>query len=158
MKRGKLGRAERQAGEHGVQLSQADGDYAMGPVSRAKGEFEFVRLTKVIDSIRQYGYVPQTRRENISGYIMEADGDWAVMIQSGSHRAPALYALGWRSVPVLIKANKTVRRQELASWPCVRNGQMTPEEALKLFDRVLREEDPAWLKARWCDARRNASG
>ena len=154
----KLKRAERQAREHGVPLSQADGDYSMGPVSRAKGEFEFARLTRVTDSIRQHGYAPPTRQHNISGQLMEADGDWAVMIASGTHRAAALYALGWSSVPVVVKVDKTARRRELANWTSVRNGHITPAEARAFFDRVLRGEDPAWLKTYWRGAMPGAAG
>jgi hypothetical protein len=142
-------RSVRQARENNVVLSFEDGDYAMGPVSAAKGELEFARVRQVLRSIIEKGYCPADIHHHMNGYLMEDGQNWAVMLDSGTHRAACLYALGHTTLPILIKTERTVNRLDVAAWSNVKDQLLTKKEALALFDRILRGDDPDWLEGCW---------
>jgi hypothetical protein len=142
-------RSVRQARENNAALTFADGDYAMGPVSVAKGELELARIRQVLRSIIETGYRPGGANNHINGYLITDTEDWALMIDSGTHRAACLYALGHTTVPVLVKVERTVRRQDVDTWRNVKDGLLSRDEALAFFDRVLRGGDPDWLATCW---------
>jgi hypothetical protein len=150
----RLETAERHARAYGVALRGEDGHYSMGPVSERKGEFELMRLRRTLDSIRSRGYRPATLDDNIRGYLLERDGDWAFMILSGTHRAPVLLALGETEVDVVVVPARTIRRADAAEWASVRAGLLSAEQARAVFDRIFEGRDVAWLDTRWPPALR----
>lgn len=152
----KAERSIRQAHENNVVLSFEDGDYAMGPVSRAKGELEFCRTRKVLKSIIDNGYNPSGVDGQINGHLIEHGQDWAVMIDSGTHRAACLYALKYTSVPVLIRTERNINSIDVGEWPAVKERLLTREEALAMFNRILRGDSPEWLDECWPPAARRA--
>ena len=152
----KAERSIRQAHENNVMLSFEDGDYAMGPVSRAKGELEFCRTRTVLKSIVDNGYHPSGVDGQINGHLIEHGQDWAVMIDSGTHRAACLYALKYTSVPVLIRTERNINSADVDKWPPVKERLLSREEALAMFDRILRGDSPEWLDKCWPPAARRA--
>ncbi|MFU8778703.1 MAG: hypothetical protein ACNA7M_13705 [Roseovarius sp.] len=150
----KAERSIRQARENNVVLSFEDGDYAMGPVSRAKGELEFCRIRKVLKSIIDNGYHPSGVDGQINGHLIEHGEGWAVMIDSGTHRAACLYALKYTSVPVLIRTERNINSVDVDEWPPVKERLLTREEALAMFNRILRGDSPEWLDECWPPAAR----
>lgn len=138
-------RSLRHSKKMGMPLSPEDGDYSIGPFSQAKGEMEFERLAQVVDSIRDVGYQPSSPFANIVCNVYERDGDWMLLVKSGTHRVAALKALGYERVPVIVNNKKMVRVEDVRSWPGVVSGHFSESEARNLFERVFAGEDPGWL-------------
>jgi hypothetical protein len=70
------------------------------------------------------------------------------MISDGNHRVAALAVVGWDSVPALVAGRKkegpaVVWHGDSASWPAVRAGILTQEQALEIFDRIFDANTPA---------------
>ena len=131
---------------HGVDLDAEHGWYGFGPVSSQKGRLETTRLARVCDSIRAHGF---RRRDNmdgdIRGTVLIGDRTWVCWIGSGHHRIAALSALGYGHVPIRFMSGgfgPLVRRADVAAWPQVRNGLYTRDQALAVFDRVLKGRPP----------------
>lgn len=108
-----------------------------GPVSEAKCLVEADRIAKLIESIKENGYV---RNNNIDGDIVATalinkNNDWVWLLTNGYHRAAVLAAMGYTKIPVRI--NLVVRRDEVSFWPQVSNGLYTKSEALKIFDNLF---------------------
>jgi hypothetical protein len=127
---------------HGASLSCRHGFTAFGPVSEAKGELEFNRLTRVYDSIRRSGYRRSDRRDgDIHGLILTHNGANRIKIGPGHHRIAALAALGYERAPIRLRPF-IIRRDDVGSWPNVRSGFFTQEQALAFFDRIFDGRQP----------------
>jgi hypothetical protein len=129
---------------HGAALGHKDGIKSFGPVSYKKGDLEFKRFTGVYDSIRRDGYRPTTDSADgyITGFVLAHVGHSRIVITVGQHRIAALTALGWERTPVRLRPG-IVHREDVASWPNVRSGLFTHEQALEVFDRIFNGEQPA---------------
>lgn len=134
---------------HGARLTVDEGSLVSGRLSPAKGALEFERMTRIIDSIRKRGYRRSDGPDgDIKGLMLLRGDDWAVHAIQGQHRISALAALGRSHVPVRIcdtwwQKTNAVRRAEVDSWPNVRNGLFTREQALEIFDRIFEGGQPA---------------
>ena len=129
-------------------LSADDGDYSVGPFSTEKGKIEFNRLINIIQSIRHKGYKPQTDRNNIKGNIYKFGNAWKIGITNGKHRIPVLNALGFKSVPVIIRnPDKIILDVDVKSWPGVSSGDFTEIEAIKMLQRIFEDRNPLWLNS-----------
>ena len=137
--------------QHGHALSAADGSPAYGPVSQAKGELEFARLTAVTTSISTKGYSRHPGRDgDIGGRLLVRGTDWAVDIQGGQHRAPTLAALGWTHVPIRLDLDLpggVTRRDDVQAWPLVRQGVFSTNDAITLFNRMIEGRPPPGASA-----------
>ncbi|WP_148561730.1 hypothetical protein [Pontibacter korlensis] len=123
------------------------GHISRGPVSEGFGEITFNRLVQIYNSIKRNGYRPD---EMSAGHIQASffvDGrDYRVSVSSGKHRVTALQALGYEKVPIQFGPPKfpvMIRRDEVDSWPNVRLGHYTKEEALRLFDKKFQDIHPS---------------
>jgi hypothetical protein len=139
-------RATRHGRNWKVPVGAADGDYSIGPYSREKGELEFRRLAEVITSIRRNGYRPDSARAHIQGYVLERHDDWRICVMSGTHRVPALMALGHDTIPMVLRyPARRVRIEDAGVWPGVLSGDFSKDEAEALYERVFEGRDPDWL-------------
>ena len=139
--------------ENGADLCAADGVSLWGPVSDRKGRLEYNRLITILKSIRINGYKrSDARHGDISGTLFQSyENDYIVNISAGQHRVAALAALGYEEIPVRFSRTffaRTVRREDAANWPFVRNGLFTETQARLVFDRIMtgrtsRSEDDA---------------
>lgn len=135
---------QRDAGEHGMQMKKFEGWIGWGPVTEQIGELQMYRLTKVVSSIKKYGYKPGLgEHSHIVGRIISHGGDYRCLISPGNHRACALAYLNYENVEIEIN-QPIVRRAEVRYWPNVRNSTFTESEALEVFDRVFAGGQP-WL-------------
>lgn len=125
---------------------RGEGAVKCGPVSMQKGEMEFLRLRRLIESIKERGYQrSDTYDGDICGQIFYDGVDYRVYIQCGHHRSAVLAALGYETIPVRIPGNtqEIVDRRKVDTWFNVRNGVFSREEALKVFDRIFAAEQPS---------------
>lgn len=130
---------------YGKDLGAEHGTVLNGPLSVEKGRLELDRLREITKSIRHRGYLlPDSAQDHIPGHLMIRDSTWRVMIRNGNHRASVLAALGWSKVPILIASSVGghPRRAEAGSWPNVRRGVFTEEEAQSVFDRIFDGRQP----------------
>lgn len=136
--------AQRRAGIEG---GEVDGILSYGPVTPAFGAVTFVRLATVYDSIRVHGYRPeQAGASHIMAQLLMRDGDYRVFIRSGKHRIAALGALGYTAVTVQLARRyfpALIHREDAGSWPLVRSGLYTRDQAVALFDRIFEGRQPA---------------
>lgn len=129
----------------GVRLSPKTGWQLCGPVSGRKGELEFMRLSKILESIQRNGYNRHNDYDgDISGQVLVRGEQYVIIITPGDHRIAALAALGYENVPVRIgsKPVPIVFRTDVKLWPAVRSGMMSEKQALCVFDRVFEGRQP----------------
>lgn len=120
---------------HGVQVH--------GPVSTAKGEWEFLRLVGVYRSIQSKGYRPTSDSDGeIRGYFLRMGGDYRFFVRAGLHRMAALAALDYARVRVKFKANfpRAVDLADIEHWPLVRNGFIEKPVATRIFCRYFTDD------------------
>lgn len=124
-----------------------------GPVSARYGELRLANLVKVYRSIRAGGYRPAS---HIRANLLVRDGEGRALIADGNHRAAAVAAAGFNSVPVWFAGRDkegpaVVERGDCRSWPAVRAGVFSPDQALAIFDRVFDANSPipAWDDSDW---------
>lgn len=112
-----------------------------GPTHSEKIGIECRRLKTVIDSIHEHGYL---RHDGSGGdipvTILKDDEEWVWQARTGQHRAIALSALGYDTIP--LRMVKLVRREDVASWPHVIDGMYTQQQALEVFDQIFYGELP----------------
>jgi hypothetical protein len=117
-----------------------DGMLYYGPVSTAFGEVTFRRLASLADSIDREGYLPD-RYGFLQGRVLVRQGSWRILVDSGKHRAAVLGGLDLHSVPLLFGNGRrrpvVVHRNDVDSWPNVRNALFTSRQALDVFDRIF---------------------
>lgn len=136
--------------EGGVPEGAEGGQQCYGPVSQAKGEWEYHRLVNTFENIRRNG-----NRADIYGHIrvsyLDAGQQWRYQVHVGHHRIAALAALGYTDVVMRVSPIVT-RREDASFWPAVRQGIYTAVEAVALFDRFFQGEQPKvacnWMKKR----------
>ena len=126
------------AGGAGAKAGAQHGVNKMGPISPAKGQVEFRRLTSLADSIRQKGY----RRElvkDIEVAVLQHKDEWLYVTASGFHRAAVLAALGFEQIPVLPKPPLIINSDVLAGAPALRGGFWTADDLQLYFDFLYAE-------------------
>jgi hypothetical protein len=129
--------AEVESRDHGTKL---DVDSNNGSPGMWKATMNFQRLVKVYHSIQQNGYRRHSGLDgDIEGYILINERDWCFVVGCGHHRAATLAALGYETIPVRVMNHRrtSVRRAEVDSWPHVRSGLYTREQALGVFDQIF---------------------
>lgn len=130
---------------YGSRLDWTDGNPYFGPVSLAKGEFEYQRSINVLKFMQCNR--PQARnpnQDNISAFCLIRQLGTATqaryVINGGNHRVAALVALGRRFVPIQIGPARdpcVIHRQDADHWPAVTRGIITKQEAIAMFDRAF---------------------
>ncbi len=143
----------RDAAEHGMSGERPLPWPTVGPMPMAGGHFGFARVCRVTDSIARYGYEPEVLGAgHVNATLLHANDDAVVLVDSGDHRVAALAALGVESVPVLLTPRHLVSRAGVSAWPGVREGAVTIEQALTVFDRVMAGRLPRCVPTVWWPA------
>lgn len=120
-----------------VELSLDHGCNFCGPVSDKKLEVEVERLHKIMQSIRRNGFVRHDYDDGDvrADILVDAAGHWRWLVKTGQHRAAALSAFGFLTLP--IRAETIVCRDEVEFWPQVIAGNYSRQVALQIFDNVF---------------------
>lgn len=109
-----------------------------GPATEELIRSEAERLIAVDQSIRSHGYRRARGRDGDvrAEWLLSSNHPPRWLIQHGDHRAAAAFSHGLTSVPVRITG--CVRERDAPSWPNVRNGLWSLDDALGFFRRVAR--------------------
>lgn len=142
------------ARELGVPPAEIRGHISGGPVTDAFGEVTFRRLARLYDSLARDGFRPEKSDASYpSGSCYLRGDDFRVTVGSGKHRVTVMLALGWAKIPLELGHHKSpdpIRREDVRSWPNVRSGLYTPDEALTLFDAFFEDRHPSGWSAPQC--------
>lgn len=143
----RLANAARHARENGGDAEAGKYPYILGPIAASKGEMELRRILKTFRSIREKGYLISQNSDHIRGHLLigATPEEFCVLIMSGTHRAPALAALGHETVPMLIYPRNVYRLRDLERWPGVVSGDFTQDGASRVFDRIMSGQLPSFL-------------
>lgn len=122
----------------GIRLPHTHGWHLCGPVSIEKGRVEFMRFTRIYDSIRRHGYRRRAWDPDgeIGGIILSRGGVSRFLVRPGVHRFTALASLSIDYIPMRLHPI-VVRRDDNFSWPNVRKGLFSPQQATDIFDRIF---------------------
>ena len=140
-------RTESRAYRHDLCIE--DGWRFFGPVSEAMGEFELNRLKAVHDSISDRGYHVSPLESHMTGRLLRDGDTWAVFLMQGQHRTCAAAALGYVTLPIILRPHGIVDRRKAADWPAVQQGALNAGEARQVFDRILWGTPPPYVASRW---------
>jgi hypothetical protein len=119
--------------------SGATGINKMGPVSMEKGRLEYRRLATLADSIKAKGY-QRSRVMDVEAVALRQCGEQRYIIASGFHRSAVLAALGYTSIPVLLKPRIVIDLDLILAGPAVRKGYWKAEEAAIYLDYLFNEK------------------
>ena len=120
----------------GLNAIQGGAQYPL--VSKERAAFEAKLLFDLYNSIKTKGYIEsKTASYDPVGAMVAIDSDsnWCWAVSAGIHRCCVLSLLNIPSINVMIK--KVIYRDDVESWPNVRNGLYTKEAALKVFDHMF---------------------
>lgn len=127
---------------HGFDLDHRHGWKAWGPVTDVALQAEFLRLLRAYRSILRQGYLRHSAHDgDIGGRILRSGSETRILLEAGQHRAAVLAALGWTGIPLRMTSS-IVDRADVSSWPNVRRGFFTRQQALAVFDRVFAGRQP----------------
>jgi hypothetical protein len=129
----------------GVPEIEASHGYGLhGPVSAPKGEIEYRRLTKTLNSIRRLGYSRRLSDSELTVVAIEKEGDYRFCIAHGQHRIAVMAAREEAYIPVTI--NKVVRVSEVDHWPQVYRGVWSATEARSYIDHLFHFDAKGWAQ------------
>ena len=133
----------------GDEISIEHGWNACGPVSERKLEVETTRVARLYHSIREAGFIRHDGKDgDIDAVILRTPNGERWWINFGHHRAPVLAAFGYETLPVRIR--KVFDISKVESWPQVRSGLFTPEQAVLITERLIAGRLPSVTKP-WTD-------
>jgi len=120
-----------------------DGYPYHGPVSLRKGQLEYERLVRIWTRLREVGY---DRSMGDAKFVMLRRGDEHRFLSTGggSHRTAAMSALGHDTIPAAFLTAHVVDIEMAGSWPQVRCGLWTEEEARAYVNHLFDFDSRAW--------------
>lgn len=138
---------ERHAKRHGKQrlTLERDGYQYHGPVSEAKGTLEHQRLSSIYAAIGANGY------DERFGYarfvILKRGSEYRYLLDgAGNHRAACMSALGYRSIPAVLRTRCLVDIDMVEHWPQVVSGLWKTREAVAYLDHLFDFDSRAWAR------------
>ena len=123
-------------------LTIKDGYGLQGPVSPEKALFEHKRLIDVVRSIQEIGY--DRALGDMTAQVLKRGQEYRYRLMHGHHRAGALVALGYVSIPIV--PTMLVDKEEVEHWPQVYRGIWSSDEALAYFDHLFDFDSGAWAQ------------
>jgi len=120
-------------------LSEDGGHQWFGPVSSKKIEVEYRRCMNCYNSIKKEGYYPQKYGGYPRGHFLVGENEFCFHVEGGQHRIAALAALKWNRIEVMSMNGPfdIIRESEVDTWPGVRDGHISREDALAIFNLHL---------------------
>lgn len=121
----------------GWDVGISEGWLPCGPVSERKIRIEAERILRVLRLIKENGYIRSDEPDGdirVTALVDEAHA-WRWLVSAGSHRAAAVAALGYESIPV--RVNLVISRGDAPFWKHVVEGLFSLDEALAVFDRIF---------------------
>lgn len=125
-------------------IDASDGYGLHGPVSDRKGKLEYMRLTKVLNSVHKHGYNRLLAADDPTVMVIERDGDHRFCIAHGQHRVAVMAALGYEYLPVAIKSFS--RASEMGHWPQVYRGVWSADETTPYIRHLFEFDSRNWAQ------------
>lgn len=134
----------------GESLDISHGWKSLGPISNDLLDIEAERLLSVWKSLQSRGFIVQRPGLNTRVTVLATAGKgWVWTITNGGqHRVAAASALSIPNIPIFIE--RIVRREDVSHWPRVRSGQISEDDALRVFDLIFDGRLPSALRT-WSD-------
>lgn len=114
-----------------------------GPVSRTMGEFEYLRLKAVCDSIAQHGFSRERGHARVLAIKRGMEFRF-LSFGGGLHRTAAMRALGETHIPAFLQSLWFVDTDELHQWPQVRQGVWDAESASRYISHLFEFDGHSW--------------
>jgi len=108
--------------------------FSEGGVPRRMIENEYEWLHGAYESISLEGYQPEKYGYPYAQLLFGYNGNIACLMLDGNHRISVLSALGYKSVVVKYRQDKSVSIQDIDRWTGVKNGVYTKDDAESVFD------------------------
>lgn len=128
----------------GKKITISEGYGLQGPVSIAKGELEYGRLTSILASISKKGI--DRSFGDPTAQVLKRGDEYRFRISHGHHRIAAAAALGYKNVPIIPVL--LVDYEEADHWPQVHRGRWSKKDALEYFDHHFIFDSYYWAKER----------
>ncbi len=137
----------RESAATGATLGIDQGHKHFGPVSAELGQLEYERYTQLADNVARRGFIPYMDGEYVGVQILTTGEQWvAVATGPGLHRAVVAAATGVDPIVVAVdKLPAIVHRADALSWPGVRSGLFSADDARAVFDRFVDGQPPIGL-------------
>ena len=131
----------------GIKAPENANTFEFGPFSNVLGNFEYMRLQKLINSIGVNGFQRNdTPDGDIKGVVLvNSDLETKILLNGGQHRAAVAAAMGFDNIPVRLFptiSSTLIRRDDVDFWPYVKSGLFSRNQALTVFDRIFKGIPP----------------
>ena len=119
-----------------------------GPKHITNVQHRMIRLTNLINNIKNYGYKPSLD-DIVEGYILyKTKDDYRFLITSGHHRVAVLTAIhmnndnkDYDNIRVKFDTTrvkvKIVKIDDINNWPGVKSGYLSNKDALEMFNKYF---------------------
>jgi hypothetical protein len=135
----------------------ADGYQYHGPVSRRKGRLEYRRLVNIYESIEERGYERQLGHAHF--LVLKRGDEFRFSgIGPGNHRAAAMAALGYETIPAIFYKFHVVDVEMAEYWPQVSRGVWSQAQAEAYLHHLFDFDSRAWARDRGLLREQTASG
>lgn len=124
---------------------ETDGFQYHGPVSERRGELEYQRLIKVYESLKADGY--DRSQGHVELLILRRGQEIRLLnYGEGNHRAAAMAALGYETVPATFYHPYSIDFEDIEYWPQVRQGLWSSQQAENYIDHLFRFDSRRWAR------------
>lgn len=128
----------------GMAGKEMAGSRFCGPSTDEFIKEEYDRIIKLYEAIRNEGYRPKEVSGGYSAgtFLVNKSLNYRFIILQGNHRAPILAHLGLKFISVTLHPffiKPLILESNASSWPAVKDGKCTVEDALKVFDLYFRD-------------------
>lgn len=131
----------------GFEFGVEEGFLCYGPLSMRKKEVEIRRLTNVITSIKEQGYIRSDEPDGDPTVIcLERDNEFKFLVMSGFHRIAACSALGLNKIIVKSNQFQIINKNHAPYWPNVQSGLWDIRDACSYFDYLFDFDSYSWAK------------
>lgn len=140
--------SEPDAREHGFHnVNDASGYSGYGPVSSELLNMEYERLLAIYNVVDKNQF---SDKKSLPTLILEPlyddrEGKYAFQVLSGNHRLAAATCTGLENILCFANAGGIVLKSEAELWPGVVKGDLSIEDAIKIFDRTIAGAQPKWV-------------
>ena len=127
-------------------------EFFFGPKIYYKYEINFraQRLKNIYKLINKFGYIPD-ENDCIDGYLLTNENDYRFIITAGHHRSSvlnAMHILGKFSDKVMVRFDRErissnyflINKEDVKKWPAVKNGFISEEDAILMFDSYFQDK------------------
>jgi hypothetical protein len=114
----------------------------LGPQTAEQARAHLARIVGVHDSVRERGYQPDAYPDGVvTGYFLEAEGDYRFMVILGNHRLAAFRAAGVERISARLHPGHppVINARRLEQWSR-RSGRVLPTSvATSVFEKLFTE-------------------